>query len=452
ETLLSSWESIEQVSKEEEEEEEEDGDGDIAQDEHMTAIFEKRLNQALAVAPPASMASVMARVTKAIFVDEDRVANINAVLDILSKSPQSVSRQQQQLQRQQRTGGVQAEIAPSLVSVYDDMTSPVPSCIRIDLRLAIRAAMIIAILRRQVIQHAGQLIGIRGRVQLGGSACSGRDPRLTVAGAMKAFNNLPVDAVELGLAGCAALWWTLRVVAKEEEEAKKADNEANNGSSVSGGSDGSTLRERSLISTSSWSESGESDEMEESLPSSPFTTMSAEEKEEEETSSTPSSLPPCHTSRRSSNASSSSIESMVSLTRTMTSASGSDECVTPNPELAAEYVVDPQDEEQEQQEQQQRQQVKEELQQQEVRHFENTIPSPDLHRIATHLAYWARHAYNPISYGFTPYLNEKVVNECYAICDAVDRADKKNKSARGRRRLQKEEVIGQSVPSCSSSE
>ncbi|KAI5298208.1 hypothetical protein KEM56_004243, partial [Ascosphaera pollenicola] len=185
ETLLSAWENIEGHSDVDEE--------DIAEDERMSTSFEKRLNEALAVAPPNSMASVMARVMKAIFVDEDRVANINAVLAILSKPPQPL--------REQPAKG---KVAPSLVSLYD-LTSPVPSCIRVDLRLAVRAAMIIAILRRQVIQHAGQLIGIRGRVQLGGSACSGRDPRLTVAGAMKAFNNLPVDAVELGLAGCAAL-------------------------------------------------------------------------------------------------------------------------------------------------------------------------------------------------------------------------------------------------------
>lgn len=379
ETLLTAWENIEEQSDAEEE--------DIAANEHMTSIFEKKLNEALAIAPPTSMASIMARVMKAIFVDEDRVANINSVLTILSK-PSQPNKQQQQ--RQERS--TKSKVAPSLNSLYD-MTSPVPSCVRVDLRLAVRAAMIIAILRRQVIQHAGQLIGIRGRVQLGGSTCSGRDPRLTVAGAMKAFNNLPVDAVELGLAGCASLWWALRVVAREEEEAKKADAAANCGrSSTSGSSGGSTLREHSPDRPS------------------PFGTEQMANGDDLSTSLNALSSP---TRRRASSASSSSVESIVSLTRTTTSAS-SDECITPNPELADGAGLI--------QRYESHQQYQFEAEQEQL---DNTIPSPDLRRIATHLAYWARHAYNPISYGFTPQLNERVVNECYAICDSADQVGRK---------------------------
>ncbi|KAI5286377.1 hypothetical protein KEM52_002026, partial [Ascosphaera acerosa] len=322
-TLLMAWESIECSS--------DCDDEDLNEDEHMSAAFEKGLADALAIAPPSSMSSIMARVMKAVFVDADRVANINTVLEILSRAPrQSLSKSHGTARQEHARRG---KIAPSLISLYD-ITSPVPACIRVDLRLAVRTAMIIAILRRQVIQHAGQLIGIRGRVQLGGSTCSGRDPRLTVAGAVKAFNNLPVDAIELGLGGCAALWWALRVVAKEEHEASKADAAAaratsSSSSYSSGESVGSTLRNRSAESVS--------------RTAKPPVSVSDGHQQPQQAAGSASPQDTTQPHRHSSSTSLSSIsstDSVASLTDdTTTSASVSDECVTPAPELEAEYVA-----------------------------------------------------------------------------------------------------------------
>ncbi|KAI5300598.1 hypothetical protein KEM55_006302 [Ascosphaera atra] len=353
ETLLGTWENVKKNQSPVHDE--------VAEDERMSTEFAMRLDEVLLMAPAATMASLMARIMKAVFVDEDRVANINAVLFALSKPSRPAANGEQ----------APMKVAASLLSLYE-ATSPVPSCIRVDLRLAIRAAMIIAILRRQVIQHAGQLIGIRGRIQFGGNTCSGRDPRLTVAGALKAFNNLPVDAVELGLVGCAALWWALRVVAKEEEEVLKDATSASDAGSNGSSNDSESSKEtvKNVLPQDEPTHASERKQV--STATQGFT------------DSTTPDTPQPPSMRQISSAE--SVASVISLTSESESSSA---CATPDAEIEAALHAE----------------------------ADNTIPAPDLHRIASHLAYWARHAYNPVSYGFTPDLNERVVQECFSLCE-----------------------------------
>ncbi|OGE54582.1 hypothetical protein PENARI_c006G08448 [Penicillium arizonense] len=67
---------------------------------------------------------------------------------------------------------------------------------------------------------------------------------------------------------------------------------------------------------------------------------------------------------------------------------------------------------------------------------------PNLGRVSAELIYWARNAYNPAFYGFSPTLVEVVVNSCTAICqnaginvdDYVHTAPDKNRSKRRKQR------------------
>jgi hypothetical protein len=67
---------------------------------------------------------------------------------------------------------------------------------------------------------------------------------------------------------------------------------------------------------------------------------------------------------------------------------------------------------------------------------------PNLGRVSAELIYWARNAYNPAFYGFSPTLVEVVVNSCTAICqnaginvdDYVHTAPDKNRSKRRKHR------------------
>lgn len=54
-----------------------------------------------------------------------------------------------------------------------------------------------------------------------------------------------------------------------------------------------------------------------------------------------------------------------------------------------------------------------------TRSASNAEPTPQYSRVAGDLMYWARHAYNPAFYGFTPRMVDTVEAECISICKDV---------------------------------
>ncbi|OJD10989.1 hypothetical protein AJ78_08150 [Emergomyces pasteurianus Ep9510] len=136
--------------------------------------FEVGLHLALNAAPLASAAYTRAAVIKAVFFDGDRVSNINTVLAALPRS----------------------KIQPAISST-NFLDSSVPPSARAEISIAVRCAMIAAILK--------------GQAGSGPSASS----QLTLQNAIDLFNALPVDPVELTLLGFASLYHLLHVVAAE---------------------------------------------------------------------------------------------------------------------------------------------------------------------------------------------------------------------------------------------
>ncbi|OAX84842.1 hypothetical protein ACJ72_00770 [Emergomyces africanus] len=136
--------------------------------------FEVGLHLALNAAPLASAAYTRAAVIKAVFFDGDRVSNINTVLAALPRSKSQ----------------------PAICST-NFLDSSVPPSARAEISIAVRCAMIAAILKGQ----------------------AGTNPstssQLTLHNAIDLFNALPVDPVELTLLGFASLYHLLHVVATE---------------------------------------------------------------------------------------------------------------------------------------------------------------------------------------------------------------------------------------------
>ncbi|ODH48650.1 hypothetical protein GX48_05189 [Paracoccidioides brasiliensis] len=139
-----------------------------------TKAFEQGLTLALNVAPIASAAYTRAAVIKAVFFDEDRVANINTTLAALPRSKSQPA-----------------------ISSTNFLDSSVPPSARAEISIAVRCAMIAAILRGQVDTNPVT------------------SPQLTLENAITLFNILPVDPVELTLLGFASLYHLLHVVAAE---------------------------------------------------------------------------------------------------------------------------------------------------------------------------------------------------------------------------------------------
>ncbi|KKZ68717.1 hypothetical protein EMCG_05688 [[Emmonsia] crescens] len=136
--------------------------------------FELGLHLALNAAPLASAAYTRAAVIKAVFFDEDRVTNINTVLAALPRSKSQPA-----------------------ISSTNFLDSSVPPSARAEISIAVRCAMIAAILKGQ----AGTSPSV--------------SPQLTLRNAIDLFNVLPVDPVELTLLGFASLYHLLHVVAAE---------------------------------------------------------------------------------------------------------------------------------------------------------------------------------------------------------------------------------------------
>lgn len=134
--------------------------------------FEKRIDLALKSAPVTSCAYTRAAVIKAVFFDEGRVGNINAVLAALPKPKINKSNN---------------------ATIFVDTS--VPPSARDEISTAVRCAMIAAILKGQV---------------------GSKSPQFTLRNAIELFNKLPVDPVELTLLGFSSLYHLLHIVASDE--------------------------------------------------------------------------------------------------------------------------------------------------------------------------------------------------------------------------------------------
>lgn len=136
--------------------------------------FDQYLGLALTTAPSTSAAYTRAAAIKALFSDDDRVSNINSVLAALPRPKK--------------------EPATSATIFLD---SSVPPSARDEICIAVRCAMIAAILRGQV-------------------GAAGPNSKLSLHNAMELFNRLPIDAVELTLLGFASLYHLLHIVSVDE--------------------------------------------------------------------------------------------------------------------------------------------------------------------------------------------------------------------------------------------
>ncbi|PGH27638.1 hypothetical protein AJ80_00651 [Polytolypa hystricis UAMH7299] len=175
-------------------------------DKTGSTLFENNLDLALKSAPFASAAYTRAAVVKAVFFDEDRVTNINSVLAALPRSKHRPS-----------------------ISSTNFVDSSVPPSARVEISIAVRCAMIAAILKGQ----------------------AGTDPsepsQLSLHNAIDLFNVLPVDPVELTLLGFSSLYHLLHIVANEERLLPPSPRS----SSICSSSDLSTSTSSSLPSTTS---------------------------------------------------------------------------------------------------------------------------------------------------------------------------------------------------------
>jgi hypothetical protein len=141
--------------------------------------FESNIELAVNSAPYMSAAYVRASVVKAVFIDQDRVANINPVLAALPRSKHK-----------------------STISSTNFLDSSIPPSARTEISMAVRCAMIAAILKEQVTGDA-----------------SPTSP-LTFRNAITLFNQLPVDPVELTLLGFASIFHLLHIVTAEERSTR----------------------------------------------------------------------------------------------------------------------------------------------------------------------------------------------------------------------------------------
>jgi hypothetical protein len=137
--------------------------------------FESDIELALNSAPFMSAAYTRASVVKAVFTDQDRVANINSVLAALPRS----------------------KYKPTISST-NFLDSSIPPSARAEISMAVRCAMIVAILKGQV----------------GEDICPSSP--LAFSNAIALFNRLPIDPVELTLLGFISLYHLLHVVTTEE--------------------------------------------------------------------------------------------------------------------------------------------------------------------------------------------------------------------------------------------
>ena len=162
--------------------------------------FKAKINLALRVAPQPSAAHTRALVMRAVFFDQGRVQNIGQVLDALPYEKETTG------------SGMQ-----NTVNFVD---SSLPVCVREEVSIAVRCAMIAAVFKAR---H--------------GDNTTTLPEFLTVERATMWFNKLPVNPVELTLIGFAAVFHLLRVLAVNSDDLSITTVVADSASSASGESE-----------------------------------------------------------------------------------------------------------------------------------------------------------------------------------------------------------------------
>ncbi|KAK2829845.1 hypothetical protein FQN49_007202, partial [Arthroderma sp. PD_2] len=142
--------------------------------------FERSLDMALNSAPVPSTAYTRATVVKALFFEEDRIKNVNAVLATLP------------------TGKLHNPC--STCGLTNFLDSSIPPSARDEIFIGVRCAMIAAILRGQVGKGEDEPVS----------------SPFSLASAIKQFNAAPVDEVELTLLGFASHYHLLHITATDE--------------------------------------------------------------------------------------------------------------------------------------------------------------------------------------------------------------------------------------------
>ncbi|KAL1973698.1 hypothetical protein VTN31DRAFT_5258 [Thermomyces dupontii] len=236
-----------------------------------------QFDQAIAVAPRPSAAHTRALVMKAVLFEEDKVQNINAVLAALPAK----------------------EDKQSSYQASNFLDSSLPVAVREEISIAVRCAMIAAIIRARAMD----------------------DPTIpahfTVRKAINWFNQLPLDPLELTLVGFAAVYHLLHIVTSYND-----------------------------------------------LLSSPSCTSASSS-----ASSDTGSVDKCTQARPDFDPPQSSSNPRKTRHRTRS---------------------------------------------------EGAEPTPQYRRVASELVYWARHAYNPALYGFTPKMADAVEEACDSMCKNAD--------------------------------
>lgn len=147
-------------------------------------IFKSKIRLALNTAPQPSAAHTRALVMKAVFFEQDRVANIGKVLAALPKDKNKQSQ------------------------ASNFLDSSLPISVREEISIAVRCAMIAAIFTARATGDASI------------------PPAFTVQRAVNWFNRLPLDPVELTLLEFAAVYHLLHVMASDIDYLASSDSSA----------------------------------------------------------------------------------------------------------------------------------------------------------------------------------------------------------------------------------
>ncbi|KAL2008385.1 hypothetical protein VTN00DRAFT_8367 [Thermoascus crustaceus] len=173
--------------------------------EKSRELLKREIDLALRVAPRPSAAYTRALVMKAVFFEEDRIQNIGTVLDAL---PSAKDKQKH---------------------ASNFLDSSIPVSVREEISIAVRCAMIAAILKARATDDTSL------------------PTSFTVHKAITWFNQLPLDPVELTLLGFAAVYHLLHVIAAHEDLLSPSSSDSSSSSSPSS----SSSRASSTASTAS---------------------------------------------------------------------------------------------------------------------------------------------------------------------------------------------------------
>lgn len=157
-------------------------------------LLKREIDMALRVAPRPSAAYTRALVMKAVFFEEDRIQNIGTVLDAL---PSAKDKQKH---------------------ASNFLDSSIPVSVREEISIAVRCAMIAAILKARATDDTSV------------------PTSFTVHKAITWFNQLPLDPVELTLLGFAAVYHLLHVIAAHEDLLSPSSSDSSSSSSPSSSS------------------------------------------------------------------------------------------------------------------------------------------------------------------------------------------------------------------------